>query len=96
MIPNDVEEFGTDGERVFFNFLRSVAKPNSRYIAWYLPDIKDREPDFLLYCEDVGPGTLILGTPYLILGAHQKYWKSESVRFFRGTSWYQIRVVGSS
>ena len=54
MIPNDVEEFGTDGERVFFNFLRSVAKPDSRYIAWYLPDIKDREPDFLLYCEDVG------------------------------------------
>jgi len=54
MIPNDVEEFGTDGERVFFNFLRSVAKPDSRYIAWYLPDIRDREPDFLLYCEDVG------------------------------------------
>ena len=54
MIPNDVEEFGREGERVFFNFLRSVAKPDSRYIAWYLPDIKDREPDFLLYCEDVG------------------------------------------
>ena len=54
MIPNDVEEFGTDGERVFFNFLRSVAKPDSRYIAWYLPDIREREPDFLLYCEDVG------------------------------------------
>ena len=54
MIPNDVEEFGTDGERVFFDFLRSVAKPDSRYIVWYLPDIKDREPDFLLYCEDVG------------------------------------------
>ena len=54
MIPDDVEEFGTDGERVFFNFLRSVAKLDSRYIAWYLPDIKDREPDFLLYCEDVG------------------------------------------
>jgi hypothetical protein len=54
MIPNDVEEFGTEGERVFFNFLRSVAKPDFRYIAWYLPDIRDREPDFLLYCEDVG------------------------------------------
>ena len=48
MIPNDVEEFGTDGERVFFNFLCSVAKPDSRYIVWYLPDIKDRDPDFLL------------------------------------------------
>ena len=54
MIPNDVEEFQTEGERVFFRFLQSVAKPDSRYIAWYLPDIKDREPDFLLYCEDVG------------------------------------------
>ncbi len=39
MIPNDVEEFGTDGERIFFNFLRSVAKPDSRYLAWYLPDV---------------------------------------------------------
>jgi hypothetical protein len=43
MIPNDVEEFGTDGERVFFNFLRSVAKPDSRYVAWYLPDINKIE-----------------------------------------------------
>ena len=41
-------------EKIFFNFLRSDAKPDSRYIAWYLPDIKDKEPDFLLYCEDVG------------------------------------------
>ena len=32
MIPDDVEEFGTDGERVFFNFLRTVAKPDSRCI----------------------------------------------------------------
>jgi hypothetical protein len=54
MIPNDAEAFGTDGERVFFNFPRSVAKPDCRYIAWYLPDINGREPDFLLYCEDVG------------------------------------------
>jgi len=54
MIPNDVKEFCTEGERVFFNCLRSVAKPDSRYIAWYLPDINEKEPDFLLYCEDVG------------------------------------------
>jgi hypothetical protein len=39
MIPNDVEEeFQTEGERVFFQFLQSVAKPDSRYVAWYLPD----------------------------------------------------------
>jgi hypothetical protein len=37
-IPSDVEEFQTEGERVFFRFLQSVAKPDSRYVAWYLPD----------------------------------------------------------
>jgi hypothetical protein len=40
MIPNDVEEFQTDGERVFFRFLQSVAKPDSRYAAWFFPDTK--------------------------------------------------------
>jgi hypothetical protein len=54
MIPNDVEEFQTEGERVFFRFLQSVAKPDLRYVAWYLPDIKDKEPNFLLFCEDIG------------------------------------------
>jgi len=48
MIPNDVEEFQTEGERVFFRFLQSVAKPDSRYVAWYLPDVNGNEPDFLL------------------------------------------------
>jgi hypothetical protein len=48
MIPNDVEEFQTEGERVFFRFLQSVAKPDSRYVAWYLPDIKDKELEFIL------------------------------------------------
>jgi hypothetical protein len=38
MIPNDVEEFQTEGERVFFRFLQSVAKPDSMNVAWYLPD----------------------------------------------------------
>ena len=37
MIPTDVEEFQTEGERVLFRFLQSVAKSDSRYIAWYLP-----------------------------------------------------------
>jgi hypothetical protein len=54
MIPNDVEEFQTEGERVFFRFLQSVAKPDSRYVAWYLPDVNGKEPDFLLYCDDIG------------------------------------------
>ena len=39
MIPNDVEEFQTIGERVFFRFLQSVAKPVSRYVSWYLLDM---------------------------------------------------------
>ena len=54
MIPSDVEEFQTEGERVFFRFLQSVAKPDSRYISWYLPDIKDKKLDVLLFCEDIG------------------------------------------
>jgi hypothetical protein len=54
MIPNDVEEFQTEGERVFSRFLQSVAKPDSRYVAWYLPDVNGKEPDFLLYGDDIG------------------------------------------
>jgi hypothetical protein len=38
MILNEVEEFQTEGERVFFRFLQSVAKPDSMNVAWYLPD----------------------------------------------------------
>ena len=49
MIPNDVEEFQTEGERVFFRFLQAIAKPDLRYVAWYLPDIKGKELDFLLF-----------------------------------------------
>jgi hypothetical protein len=54
MIPSDIEEFGTEGEKAFFKFLQSVAKPDSHYICWYLPDISGNEPDFILYCDDVG------------------------------------------
>ena len=53
MIPNDLE-FQTEGERVFFRFLQSVPKPDLRYVVWYLPDIKDKELDFLLFCEYIG------------------------------------------
>jgi len=38
MIPSDVGEFQTEGERFFFRFLRSVARPDSRYVAGYLRD----------------------------------------------------------
>lgn len=54
MIPDDVEDFCTDGERQFYGFLKNAAKPDSKYLAWYLPDINGREPDFILFCKDTG------------------------------------------
>jgi len=54
MIPGDIEEFGTEGEKAFYKFLEGVAKPDAYYLCWYTPDINGNEPDFLLYCEDVG------------------------------------------
>ena len=53
MIP-DVEEFKTEGEKIFYKFLKTVAKPDDRYFCWYLPDIEGKEPDFLFFCEGVG------------------------------------------
>jgi hypothetical protein len=49
IIPDDIEQFTTQGEEVFCHFLRTVAKPDDRYIVWYSPDISDSEPDFILY-----------------------------------------------
>jgi hypothetical protein len=54
MIPDDIEKFETEGEKAFYKFLEGVAKPDGRYLCWYTPDINGNEPDFLLYCEDVG------------------------------------------
>jgi hypothetical protein len=31
-----------------------LGKPDDRYIIWYAPDISGSEPDFILYCPDVG------------------------------------------
>ena len=53
MIPAEIEAFTTEGEKSFYQFLQSVAKPNQRYLCWHLPDIHGREPGFLLYSEDV-------------------------------------------
>ena len=33
MIPDDVEDFCTDGERQFYGFLKTAAKPDSKYLA---------------------------------------------------------------
>ncbi len=54
MVPQDVQEFKTDGEKQFYTFLDSVAKPDGSHIAWYTPDIDDREPDFILYSAKTG------------------------------------------
>jgi hypothetical protein len=39
MIPSDIEEFGTEGEKAFYKFLEGVAKPDAHYLCWYTPDI---------------------------------------------------------
>ena len=44
MIPSDNEEFRTEGEKAFFKFLESVAKPDSHYICWYTPDVEGQGP----------------------------------------------------
>ena len=48
------EEFRTEGERKFYKFLEAVAKPDGSYLSWYLPDIQGKEPDFLLFADDIG------------------------------------------
>jgi len=54
MIPADITEFKTDGEKRFYLFLMRVAKPDTDYFAWYTPDVNGMEPDFLLYAKDIG------------------------------------------
>jgi hypothetical protein len=54
MIPDDIEQFTTSGEEVFCRFLLRAAKPDDSFVVWYSPDIGDREPDFILFCHDVG------------------------------------------
>jgi hypothetical protein len=54
MIPDYINEFTTEGERRFYHFLQSFAKPDDHYTTWYLPDLHGREPDFVLYCTAIG------------------------------------------
>jgi hypothetical protein len=54
MIPDNVQEFKTEGERQFYKFLEAVAKPDSRHITWYTPGVEGKEPDFILYSQNVG------------------------------------------
>ena len=54
MIPEDIEQFTTPGEGRGYYFLAAAARPDNEYIVWYSPDIKGREPDFVLFNDDVG------------------------------------------
>ena len=54
MFPAQNETFPNDGEKLFYCFIENAAKPDSKYMCWYLPDVKGEEPDFILYCEDIG------------------------------------------
>ena len=58
MIPDDIERFNTDGEERFYRFLQAAAKPGSKHVAWYLPDIEGKEPDFILFSDEVGLDSL--------------------------------------
>lgn len=54
MIPDEVQSFTTEGEGKFYHFLAAAAKPDILYLAWYLPDIQGKEPDFILYSGNFG------------------------------------------
>jgi hypothetical protein len=54
MIPDEVASFTTEGEGKFYRFLSAAAKPDNAYLAWYLPDIHGKEPDFILYSDSIG------------------------------------------
>lgn len=54
MIPENVKQFTTEGEGAVYNFFKKVAVPDIKYNIWYTPDIDDKEPDFILFCNKIG------------------------------------------
>jgi hypothetical protein len=54
MIPAEINEFETEGEKTFYSFLSVAAKPDDYFLAWYTPDLQGKEPDFILYSKIVG------------------------------------------
>ena len=54
MFPANNETFLNDGEKIFYRFIDAAARPDSKYMCWYIPDVKGVEPDFIIYCEDIG------------------------------------------
>lgn len=49
MFPEEAGDCATTGEKKFFDFLKNSARPDNACLAWYCPDIDDKEPDFILY-----------------------------------------------
>jgi len=41
MMPSDIGEFETEGERTFYKFLAGVAKPYSRCFSRFTADINE-------------------------------------------------------
>ena len=54
MFPARCESFATAGEEAVYRFLEKAARPDGDFLAWYSPDIEDREPDFILLSPDCG------------------------------------------
>jgi hypothetical protein len=54
MIPGQVEQFTTEGEKKVYHFFEKVAVPHAKYQVWYTPDIDGNEPDFILFCNRIG------------------------------------------
>ena len=54
MFPAENAAFTTAGEEAVYRFLRRAARPDAVFLAWYSPDIEDREPDFILLSPDSG------------------------------------------
>lgn len=54
MFPDSIHSEATVGEKRVYEFLRDSATPDDKFIAWYSPDIEDREPDFILLSPDSG------------------------------------------
>ena len=54
MFPESVDTFTTEGERRVYHFLRYVARPDTEFMVWYEPDIRGREPDFIVFSPECG------------------------------------------
>ncbi|MDE5832183.1 MAG: AAA family ATPase [Desulfovibrio sp.] len=54
MFPDTIHGEATVGEKRVYEFLRDAAQPDDKHLAWYSPEIKDREPDFILLSPDCG------------------------------------------